>query len=162
MWKVHFSMGTSMSLCMLSNLPVFKMKRNPTMFTSWEGLCMDWNKHLEHGMRDWGISYSLRDSRWNWHHSLHQEAWKWLVCNANLCWWYHIWVNKSRFLWGVWQDALLHKLYPRWAFLVFCGEHSRPPRPRGHGKSWLNRGGRPRLTDLPRRTPFVARHGYVH
>jgi hypothetical protein len=32
--KVHFSMGTSMSLCMLSNLPVLKMRRNSTMSIS--------------------------------------------------------------------------------------------------------------------------------
>ena len=52
------------------------------------------------------------------------------------------------------HGTLLHKLYWRRAFLIFRGGQSRPPRPRGHGKSWLNRGGRlcpPRLTDLPRR-----------
>jgi hypothetical protein len=32
--KVHFSMGTLMSLCMLSNLPILKMRRSPAMFTS--------------------------------------------------------------------------------------------------------------------------------
>ena len=48
--------------------------------------------------------------------------------------------------------------------MVSRGGQSRPPWPRGHGKSWLNRGGwlcPPRLTDLPRWTPFVARRGYV-
>jgi hypothetical protein len=25
---------------------------------------MDWSKHLKHGMKDWGASYSLRDSLW--------------------------------------------------------------------------------------------------
>ena len=61
-------------------------------------------------------------------------------------------------------ETLLHKPYWRRAFSIFRGGQSRPPRPRGHGKSWLNRGGRlcpPRLTDLPRRTSFVARRGYV-
>ena len=51
-------------------------------------------------------------------------------------------------------EQLLHKLYWRRAFSVSRGGQSHPPRPRGHGKSWLNRGGRlcsPRLTDLPRR-----------
>ena len=32
--RVHFSMGTSMSLCMQNNHPVLKMRRSPTMSTS--------------------------------------------------------------------------------------------------------------------------------
>jgi hypothetical protein len=32
--KIHFSMGTSMSLYILSNIPVLKMRRSPIMFTS--------------------------------------------------------------------------------------------------------------------------------
>ena len=31
--KSDFSMGTSMSLCMLNNLPVLKMRRSPKMST---------------------------------------------------------------------------------------------------------------------------------
>ena len=48
------------------------------------------------------------------------------------------------------HGSLLHKLYWRRAFFIFRGGQSRPPRSRGHGKSWLNRGGwlcPPRLTD---------------
>jgi hypothetical protein len=38
--KSAFFNGTSMGLCMLSNLSVLKMTRSPTMFTSLRRLCM--------------------------------------------------------------------------------------------------------------------------
>ena len=83
---------------MLSNLPVLKMTRSSTMCTSWRRHCMAWSKHLEHGMRGWGTSYSLKGSDGQgWHHSFHQKDWQGLVCVANICWWHHIWINQSRF-----------------------------------------------------------------
>jgi hypothetical protein len=64
MWRVYFSMATSMKKCMLSNLSVLKITRSPTMCTSWRRHYMAWNKHLEHGMRDWEISCSVKGSSW--------------------------------------------------------------------------------------------------
>ena len=56
---------------------------------------------------------------------------------------YFIYINQSPS--GICQIyssmSLLHKVYWRRAIWVSRGGQSRPPRPTGHGKSWLNRGG---------------------
>ena len=45
--------------------------------------------------------YRVQDGQ-GWHHYLHPEDWQRLVCVTNLCWWYHIWINQPKILWGVW------------------------------------------------------------
>jgi len=90
---------------MLRNQPDLKIVRNPTMFISSRRHCMDWSKHLELGMRGWGTSDSLRiqDGK-GWYNTLHKKDWKGFVCVPNLCGWHYLWINKLRFLWGVWRD----------------------------------------------------------